>query len=151
MRIIVVSISLVGLTRTLGVNVNLRPFCEAWMYGGLGIVRECVTGLTCRNPTAETLSIARGSTCEWEVERERGTGARARFDLDRAAVALDDLLRDREAEPRAVGAAARLVGAQTAFAFKKGGVCRIDFDTIPTASDGHLRWFATPRMLRRLR
>ena len=54
-------------------------------------------------------------------------------------------------EPGLGELAARLVGAQTAFAFKKGGVCRIDFDTIPTASDGHLRWFATPRMLRRLR
>ena len=54
-------------------------------------------------------------------------------------------------EPGIGELAARLVGAQTPFVFKKGGVCRIDFDGPARASAGELRWFATPRMLRCLR
>ena len=34
--------------------------------------------------------------------------------------------------------------------FKKGGICRIDFDMLPPKGGGMLRWFLTPKMLRRL-
>lgn len=34
--------------------------------------------------------------------------------------------------------------------FRKGAVCRIDFDDRSTPPNGRLRWFATTRILRRL-
>lgn len=46
--------------------------------------------------------------------------------------------------------AAWLVGAHEPFAFKKGGVCRIDFSESPRAGRGELVWLATPAMLRAL-
>lgn len=47
--------------------------------------------------------------------------------------------------------AARLIGAKQPIELKKGAVCRIDLDGLPVTAPGHLRWFITPRMLRRLR
>lgn len=53
-------------------------------------------------------------------------------------------------EPNMGELAARLVGARAPFEFKKGAICRIDFETLPPKGLGTLRWFVTPRMLRRL-
>jgi phosphohistidine phosphatase len=53
-------------------------------------------------------------------------------------------------EPGVGELAARLVGARAPFVFKKGAVCRIDAGALPLAGPGELRWFATPRMLRKL-
>jgi phosphohistidine phosphatase len=53
-------------------------------------------------------------------------------------------------EPNLGELAARLIGARTPLAFKKGGICRIDFDVFPPKGRGQLRWFVTPRMLRKL-
>jgi phosphohistidine phosphatase len=50
-------------------------------------------------------------------------------------------------EPAIGAAAARLVGAKGTFAFKKGGVCRIDVAGLPPAGAGQLVWFVPPRML----
>ena len=46
--------------------------------------------------------------------------------------------------------AARLIGTRAPLMFKKGAICRIDLDTVPPAGPGQLRWFVTPKMLRRL-
>ena len=46
--------------------------------------------------------------------------------------------------------AARLLGAKRPIEFKKGAICRIDVDALPLSGPGHLRWFVTPRMLRRI-
>jgi len=46
--------------------------------------------------------------------------------------------------------AAHLLGAQRAVPFKKGGVCRIDVESLTSRRAGSLIWFATPRMLRRV-
>jgi phosphohistidine phosphatase len=54
-------------------------------------------------------------------------------------------------EPGLGELAARLLGMRHPLAFKKGGVCRIDIETLPPAGPGELRWFAPPRMLARLR
>jgi phosphohistidine phosphatase len=51
-------------------------------------------------------------------------------------------------EPDLGQLAARLVGARAPLEFKKGGVARIDVDSLPPTGPGHLRWFATPKMLR---
>ena len=51
-------------------------------------------------------------------------------------------------EPGLGELAAWFVGAREPFAFKKGGVCRIDFDGEPGAGHGRLAWLATPAMLR---
>jgi phosphohistidine phosphatase len=51
-------------------------------------------------------------------------------------------------EPNIGELAARLIGARTPLAFKKGAICRIDFEVFPPKGIGHLQWFVTPRMLR---
>jgi phosphohistidine phosphatase len=53
-------------------------------------------------------------------------------------------------EPNMGELAARLIGSKTPLEFKKGGICRIDFDVLPPKGTGHLRWFVTPKMLRKM-
>jgi phosphohistidine phosphatase len=53
-------------------------------------------------------------------------------------------------EPNLGELAAQLIGARTPLEFKKGGICRIDFDMLPPKGGGMLRWFMTPKMLRKL-
>jgi phosphohistidine phosphatase len=53
-------------------------------------------------------------------------------------------------EPNIGELAGRLIGAKAPIAFKKGAVCRIDFDTLPPKGIGQLRWFLSPRVLRKL-
>jgi phosphohistidine phosphatase len=53
-------------------------------------------------------------------------------------------------EPNLGELAARLIGSRHRLEFKKGGICRIDFETLPPKGAGVLRWFVTPRMLRKL-
>lgn len=50
-------------------------------------------------------------------------------------------------EPGIGALAARLLGFKTPFEFRKGGVCRIDVDTLPPSGPGRLRWFAPPKLL----
>ena len=54
-------------------------------------------------------------------------------------------------EPNIGELAARLIGARVPLEFKKGAVCRIDFEVFPPKGRGSLRWFLPPRMLRKLR
>jgi phosphohistidine phosphatase len=53
-------------------------------------------------------------------------------------------------EPDLGELAAHLLGAQRAIPFKKGGMCRIDVETLTSRRAGSLIWFATPRMLRHI-
>jgi phosphohistidine phosphatase len=53
-------------------------------------------------------------------------------------------------EPNLGELAAQLIGARTPMEFKKGGICRIDFDMLPPKGGGMLRWFLTPKILRQL-
>jgi len=53
-------------------------------------------------------------------------------------------------EPNIGELAARLIGSRTALAFKKGAICRIDFEVFPPKGSGQLRWFVTPKMLRKI-
>ena len=53
-------------------------------------------------------------------------------------------------EPSIGELAARLIGARTPLEFKKGGICRIDFEVFPPKGTGQLRWFVTPKMLRKM-
>jgi phosphohistidine phosphatase len=53
-------------------------------------------------------------------------------------------------EPNLGELAAQLIRSRTPLEFKKGGVCRIDFDVLPPKGAGALRWFVTPRILRKL-
>jgi len=53
-------------------------------------------------------------------------------------------------EPNLGELAARLIGARTPIEFKKGAICRIDFEVLPPKGHGQLRWFVTPLMLRKL-
>ena len=53
-------------------------------------------------------------------------------------------------EPNIGELAARLIGARMPLEFKKGGICRIDFEVFPPKGVGQLRWFVTPRMLREI-
>jgi phosphohistidine phosphatase len=53
-------------------------------------------------------------------------------------------------EPGLGELAAHLIGAGRALPFKKGGVCRIDVESLTSRRPGALSWFVTPGMLRRL-
>jgi phosphohistidine phosphatase len=53
-------------------------------------------------------------------------------------------------EPNIGELAARLIGADSPLPFKKGAICRIDFESLPPNGIGELRWFLPPRVLRRL-
>jgi phosphohistidine phosphatase len=53
-------------------------------------------------------------------------------------------------EPSIGELAARLAGMRRPLEFKKGAICRIDFDVPPPKGGGMLRWFLTPKMLRSL-
>jgi phosphohistidine phosphatase len=53
-------------------------------------------------------------------------------------------------EPLVSALAAQLLGSAVPLPFKKGGVCRIDFDGPPPQGTGVLRWFAPPKVLRTL-
>jgi phosphohistidine phosphatase len=52
-------------------------------------------------------------------------------------------------EPNIGELAARLIGARSPIEFKKGAICRIDFDVLPPKALGQLRWFVPPRVLRK--
>lgn len=53
-------------------------------------------------------------------------------------------------EPDLGQLAAFLIGARAPLVFRKGGICRIDFEKYPPVPPGHLVWFALPKMLRAL-
>ncbi len=53
-------------------------------------------------------------------------------------------------EPDLGRLAARLLGARSPLEFRKGAICRIDLGALPPAGLGRLRWFVTPKMLRRM-
>lgn len=53
-------------------------------------------------------------------------------------------------EPDLGRLAAFLIGAHAPLVFKKGGICRIDFEKYPPVPPGQLVWFALPKMLRAL-
>jgi phosphohistidine phosphatase len=54
-------------------------------------------------------------------------------------------------EPLIGALAARLCGSRRPFEFKKGGICRIDVETLPMAGPGTLRWFAPPGLLKSIK
>lgn len=51
-------------------------------------------------------------------------------------------------EPGLGELAAHLIGAGRALPFRKGGVCRIDVESLTSRRAGALTWFAPPRLLR---
>jgi phosphohistidine phosphatase len=53
-------------------------------------------------------------------------------------------------EPDIGELAARLLGLRKAIEFKKGAVCRIDVAALPPTGNGQLKWFLTPRILRKI-
>ena len=53
-------------------------------------------------------------------------------------------------EPGLGELAARLIGLRRPLEFKKGAICRIDVAALPPAGPGDLRWFLTPRILRKI-
>jgi phosphohistidine phosphatase len=54
-------------------------------------------------------------------------------------------------EPSIGELAARLIGSRHPIEFKKGAVCRIDFETLPPAGPGALRFLLTPKFLRSIK
>jgi phosphohistidine phosphatase len=53
-------------------------------------------------------------------------------------------------EPGIGELAGRLIGVRRPLEFKKGAVCRIDVTALPPTGSGQLRWFLTPRILRKI-
>ncbi len=54
-------------------------------------------------------------------------------------------------EPGLGELAARLAGSRQPWQLRKGGICRIDFDSMPLVPPGALRWLLTPRIMRALK
>jgi phosphohistidine phosphatase len=50
-------------------------------------------------------------------------------------------------EPGIGELAAHLIGAGRSLTFKKGGVCRIDVESLSSRRPGALGWFVTPKLL----
>jgi phosphohistidine phosphatase len=53
-------------------------------------------------------------------------------------------------EPNLGELAAKLIGARSPIEFKKGAICRIDFEHLPPKGVGQLRWHLPPKVLRKL-
>ena len=53
-------------------------------------------------------------------------------------------------EPGIGELAARLMGLRKPIEFKKGAICRIDVAALPPTGNGQLKWFLTPRILRKI-
>lgn len=53
-------------------------------------------------------------------------------------------------EPSLGELAAHLIGAGRALPFKKGGICRIDVESLTSRRPGALSWFVQPKLLRGL-
>ena len=53
-------------------------------------------------------------------------------------------------EPNLGELAARLIGAKHPLEFKKGAICRLDFEVLPPKGVGQLRWFLPPKVLRQI-
>ena len=53
-------------------------------------------------------------------------------------------------EPGIGELAGRLIGSRRPIDFKKGAICRIDVAALPPAGPGQLRWFLTPRIMRKI-
>ena len=53
-------------------------------------------------------------------------------------------------EPGIGELAGRLIGLRRPIEFKKGAICRIDVAALPPTGPGQLRWFLTPRILRKI-
>ena len=53
-------------------------------------------------------------------------------------------------EPGIGELAGRLIGSRRPLEFKKGAICRIDVAALPPAGPGQLRWFLTPRIMRKI-
>jgi phosphohistidine phosphatase len=53
-------------------------------------------------------------------------------------------------EPELGELAAHLIGASRPIPFKKGGVCRVDIESLTSRSAGTLIWFVAPKLLRAL-
>src|SRR5438477_9348336 len=54
-------------------------------------------------------------------------------------------------EPGIGELAARLIGTRHPIPFKKGAVCRVDVEGLPSPGPGNLRWFLTAKILRSIR
>jgi phosphohistidine phosphatase len=86
-------------------------------------------------PIVSTSALAPGGTAAHTIEELGRYGTRKRIALIGHEPDIGEL-------------AARLLGVRAPLEFKKGGICRIDVETLPPARGGHLRWFATPKLLR---
>jgi phosphohistidine phosphatase len=53
-------------------------------------------------------------------------------------------------EPNLGELMARLMGSRAPVTFKKGAICRLDFEVLPPRGVGELRWFLPPKVLRKL-
>jgi len=98
------------------------------------IIAEAASG---KVPVATLPALAPGGTHAQVLEELGRHGAHKRIALVGHEPGIGEL-------------AGRLLGLPSPVEFKKGAICRIDVETLPPARPGHLRWFATPKMLRGL-
>ena len=127
---------------------RLRKIARSLVRLGVEFDIVLTSPLTRSRQTADILADAfdpRPTIANFETLAPGGAAAEVIADLEKHA------RRSRIAlvghEPGIGELAARLLGSRHAVTFKKGGVCRIDIDTLPPAGPGDLRWFVTPKIL----
>jgi phosphohistidine phosphatase len=130
---------------------RLRKEAKALEALGVGIDHIITSPLTRTKQTADVLAEtlkSRPSVSTSDALAPAGTAASVVQELGR------HMRKGRIAlvghEPNMGELAARLIGARVPLEFKKGAICRIDFEIFPPKGMGQLRWFVTPRMLRRI-
>ena len=125
---------------------------EAKALNGLGITFDLIitSPLTRTRQTAEILAEhleAKPTVSQSDALAPAGTPAAVMQEIARHARKARIALVGHE--PNIGELAARLIGARSPIEFKKGAICRIDFDVLPPKALGQLRWFMPPRMLRK--
>lgn len=128
--------------------VRLRKEAKALTAMGVGFEHIIASPLARTRQTADVLAqhlASQPSVSTSDSLAPAGTPAAVLHELGRhmrkASVALVGH------EPNIGELAARLIGSRVPLAFKKGAICRIDFEVFPPKGIGTLRWFVTPKML----
>ena len=131
---------------------RIRKAARALSRTGVAIDVVLTSPLVRTRQTAEQIAAGldpRPSLVNVESLKPDGSYAAVIADLDKHSRKCRIALVGHE--PMIGELAARFIGSRHPIEFKKGAVCRIDVEGLPAAGPGDLRWFLTPKILRRIR
>jgi phosphohistidine phosphatase len=130
---------------------RLRRSARGLSTLGVSIEVILTSPLTRARQTAEILAIeldTRPAIFNADSLAPEGGFAAVMTDLEKHAARQGIALVGHE--PGIGALAGRLIGSRRAIPFRKGAVCRIDVEMLPPGRPGDLRWFLTPKVLRKL-